>query len=82
MKTIAITAAFLMLGSAAIAQQTPAAQPLSALIAGLEAKGYQILDADLEGSWMEVDAITKDGRPVELIVDARTGEITHEGVDD
>lgn len=81
MKTLALTAAFLSFGSAAFAQ-TAAPQPLSTLIAGLEAKGYQILDADLEGSWMEVDAITKDGRPVELIVDARSGAITHEGVDD
>lgn len=81
MKTLAFAAAFLTLGTAASAQ-TAAPQPMSSLIAGLEAKGYQIFDADLEGSWMDVDAISKDGRRVELIVDARTGEITHEGVDD
>lgn len=81
MKTVTLTAAFLVLGTAAIAE-TAAKQSLSALVAGLEAKGYQVLDADLEGNWMEVDALTKDGRPVELIVDARTGAVTHEGVDD
>ncbi len=81
MKSLALAAVALSLAPAAFAQ-TAAPQSLSALIAGLEAKGYQVLDADLEGSWMEVDAITKDGHPVELIVDAQTGEITHEGVDD
>lgn len=81
MKTFTLATVALLLAPAAFAQ-TAAPLSLSALIAGLEAKGYQVLDADLEGTWMEVDAITKDGRPVELIVDARTGEITHEGVDD
>lgn len=81
MKTHAIATAVLTLGTGAFAQ-TATPQPMSSLIAGLEAKGYQILDVDLEGSWMEVDAITKDGRGVELIVDARTEEITQEGVDD
>lgn len=81
MKTLALAAAVLIVAPAAFAQ-TAAPQSLSSLIAGLEAKGYQVLDAELEGSWMEADAITRDGRPVELIVDARTGEISHEGVDD
>jgi uncharacterized membrane protein YkoI len=81
MRTLAFTAALVTLGTAAFAETT-APQTLSSLIAGLEAKGYQVLDADVEGSWLEVDAITKDGRPVEMIIDARTGAITHEGVDD
>jgi len=81
MKTLALATAFLTLGSGAFAQ-TVTPQTLSSLIAGLEAKGYQVLDADMEGNWLEVDAITQDGRPVELVVDARTGEVTHEGIDD
>lgn len=81
MKTLALTAAVVMLAPAAFSQ-TAAPQSLSTVIAGLEAKGYQVRDADLEGPWMEVDAITNDGRRVELIVDARTGGITHERADD
>ena len=82
MKTLVLATAAAFMAAPAAFAQTAAPQPLSTLIAGLEAKGYQVLDADLEGNWIEVDAITKDGRPVELIVDARSGEITHEGVDD
>ncbi len=55
---------------------------LTAAISAVEAKGYTVHEIDSEGSRFEVEATTRDGARVELIVDAATAEILRAGVDD
>jgi hypothetical protein len=55
---------------------------VSAVIAAIEAKGFTVIEMDDEGGWLEVEATNAEGRRVELHVDASTGEIIREGVDD
>ncbi len=63
-----------------MAQDT--ARPLSAIIAGLETQGYRVTDVDVDRNSIEVDAVTSDGRNVELRVDSGTGAILSETPDD
>lgn len=65
----------------ALAQDQDATQPLSAMIAALEADGYRITDVDVDRDDIEVEASTGDGRPVELRLDPRTGEVLSETPD-
>lgn len=50
----------------------------SSLLALIEAQGYRIIEAEATGRWFEVEAITADGRRVELYADANTGQIVQE----
>lgn len=59
-----------------------ATRSLSAIIAGLETQGYRVTDVDVDRDSIEVDAITSDGRRVELRVDSGTGAILSETPDD
>ncbi len=58
------------------------ARPLSAIITGLEAQGYSISDIDVDRASIDVDAVTADGRRVDLRVDSATGQILSETRDD
>ena len=55
---------------------------MSAIIAGLETQGYRVTDVDVDRNSIEVDAVTSDGRNVELRVDSGTGAILSETPDD
>lgn len=80
MKTFAATASALLLtASAGFAQDRMAA---SAILAAIEARGFTVIEMDDEGGWLEVEAISADGRRVEIHVESSTGEIIREGVDD
>lgn len=69
-----------VLSSAAIAQQTTL--PLASVITAIEAKGYKVQDIESEGNWFDIEAITANGKRVDLIVDAKTAEILGESADD
>jgi uncharacterized membrane protein YkoI len=80
MKTFTAVAFVLVLtASAGVAQEK---MSVSAVIAAVEAKGFTVIEVDDEGGWLEVEATNAEGRRVELQVDASTGEIIREGVDD
>jgi hypothetical protein len=80
MKTFTAAACVLVLtASTSMAQDRI---PVSAVIAAIEAKGFTVIEMDDEGGWLEVEATNAEGRRVELQVDAATGEIIREGVDD
>lgn len=81
-KLCTLLALALGLGLATTAAQAQTASPLIAAITAIEAKGYKIDDIDNEGSWFDVDALNSKGQWVELIVDASTGEILRERLDD
>ncbi len=68
-----------LVASTALAQTTPS---LTAAISKIEAKGYKVHDIEREGSWLEIDATTRDGVRVELIVDAATAGVLRESADD
>ncbi|MFV0408262.1 MAG: PepSY domain-containing protein [Paracoccus sp. (in: a-proteobacteria)] len=72
--TIAVTVA-----GAAMAQQ---ARPLSETVISFEQRGYDIRSAENDGRSHEIEAITPDGRRIEAIVDAATGEVLSEHPDD
>lgn len=74
----------LTLGLGLVATAAPAqtVSPLIAAITAIEAKGYKVDDIDNEGAWLDVDALNSKGQWVELIVDASTGEILREQLDD
>lgn len=80
MKT-AIPIVALAWAAAAPAFAQDATQPLSAMIAALEADGYRVTDVDVDRDGIEVEASTGDGRPVELRLDPRTGEVLSETPD-
>lgn len=81
MKTpIPVLALALAAAGPALAQE--AARPLSAIIADLEAQGYRIGDIDVDRASIDVDAVTADGRRVDLRVDSGTGAIISETRDD
>lgn len=74
----------LMLSTPAMvrAQTAPAAVPLfSQVIAGVEAKGYRVIEAEAKGPVFDIEAIASDGRKVDLRVDAASGEILQEKLD-
>lgn len=87
--TLVATLVVTLVATAALAQTTAsqtvspqAVSPLIAAITAIEAKGYRVDDIDTEGSWLDVDAINTQGQRVELIVDAATGGILREQLDD
>ena len=83
MKPIAIFLGIALLASPAIAQDAaPNTGPvLSTMIAGLEAQGYRVTDVDVDQGSIEVDALSGDGLPVELLLDPATGAILSETPD-
>lgn len=81
MKTL-IPVLALALGVTGPALAQDAARPLSAIIAELEAQGYRISDIDVDRTSLDVDAVTADGRRMELRIDSGTGAIISETPDD
>lgn len=81
MKTL-IPVLALALGATGLALAQDAARPLSAIIAELEAQGYRIGDIDVDRASIDVDAVTADGRRVDLRIDSATGAIISETRDD
>ena len=68
------------LSASAANAQTPAS--LAEVIKAVGAKGYTVHDIESEGSWFDIEATTRDGARVELIVDAKTADILGESLDD
>lgn len=68
----------------ALAQQAPAKslRPLSQTVQSFEARNYIVRSAEDDGRTHEVEAITPDGRRIEALVDALTGEVLTERADD
>lgn len=72
--TIAATTA-----GTAMAQQT---RPLSETVISFEQRGYDVRSAENDGRSHEIEAISPDGRRIEAIVDAATGEVLSEHPED
>lgn len=80
MKRIVLGAAIAVtLTGAAMAQQ---ARPLSETVMSFEQRGYDVRSAEDDGRSHEVEAVSPDGRRIEAIVDAVTGEVLSEHPDD
>lgn len=80
MKQIILIAA--LAGVPAVPAVAQASQPtLSAMIAGLEADGYQVTDVDVDSDRIKVEATAQDGRAVEMRLDPQSGEILDEAAD-
>lgn len=58
------------------------AAPLVPSLTQIENKGYEILEVERKGTRIEVEAITADGRHVELLIDPATQAILSERQDD
>ncbi len=58
------------------------AAPLVPSLTQIENKGYEILEVERKGTRIEVEAITSDGRHVELLIDPATQAILSERQDD
>ena len=84
MKKVFVMAAVLIGSATAATSQTatPSTFKLSKVIAEIEAKDYVVRDVDVEGAWVEIDARNAQGAMVELIVDAKSGTILREQLDD
>lgn len=65
-----------------IAGPAPAQMPLAATVAGIEARGYRILELDRDGARIEIEARRADGRRVDLLVDPATAAILRETPED
>lgn len=67
----------------AFAQQGPAApvRALSETVLAFEARGYVVRDAEDNGRTHEIEAIAPDGRRIEALVEAASGEVLTERVD-
>lgn len=57
-------------------------RPLSRTVLDFEARGYVVRGADDDGRTHDVEAVTPDGRRIEALVDAATGEVLSERPDD
>ncbi len=69
-------------GPAPAAGPAPAQMPLAATVAGIEARGYRILELDRDGTRIEIEARRADGRRVDLLVDPATAAILRETPED
>lgn len=67
---------------AAPALSDPAPRPLSDTLRAFEQRGYDVRSAEDDGRTHEIEAITSDGRRIEALVDAATGEVLAEHPDD
>jgi hypothetical protein len=77
------------LASPAAAQQSEAAalpsrsvRRLSKTVIAFEQRGYVVRSAEDDGRTHEIEAITPDGRRIEAVVEAATGEVLIERADD
>lgn len=69
---------------AAMAQQATVRKPVRALsetVLSFEQRGYVVRNAEDEGRTHEIEAITPDGRRIEALVEAATGEVLTERPD-
>ncbi|MFE3838512.1 PepSY domain-containing protein [Pseudogemmobacter sonorensis] len=66
------------------AQQKPLApiRPLSETVRAFEARGYIVRSAEDDGRTHEIEAIAPDGRRIEAVVEAASGEVLTERNDD
>lgn len=55
---------------------------LSEIIKGLEDKGYEITDVDVDHNEIEIEARNASGQKVDIDVDPATGAIRRERLDD
>ncbi|NPD16823.1 PepSY domain-containing protein [Xinfangfangia sp. D13-10-4-6] len=63
------------------AQQKPI-RPLSETVLAFEARGYVVRSAEDDGRTHEIEAINPQGRRIEALVEAATGEVLTERNDD
>lgn len=75
---LALIAALSATGAAA--QQTH--RPLSRTVLDFEGRGYAVRSAEDDGRTHDVEAVAPDGRRIEALVDAATGEVLSERADD
>ena len=57
-------------------------RPLSASVSDFERRGYVVRSAEDDGRTHEIEAITPDGRRIEALVEAASGEVLTERNDD
>lgn len=75
-----IAAAVVGVGATGVFAQ--GAEPrLSAIIAGLEDKGYKVLEVDVDLDRIEIEALTADGKRVEIDLNPKDGSIQRERAD-
>ncbi|WP_170295297.1 PepSY domain-containing protein [Paracoccus aestuariivivens] len=65
-----------------VAAQGATIRPLSASVNDFERRGYIVRSAEDDGRTHEIEAITPDGRRIEAVVEAATGEVLTERADD
>lgn len=70
------------IGALAQSKPTPPLRPLSATVLAFEARGYVVRSAEDDGRTHEIEAITPDGRRIEALVEAASGEVLTERNDD
>lgn len=68
--------------SAQSASAQSADRPLSRTVLDFEGRGYLVRSVEDDGRTHDVEAITPDGRRIEALVDAATGEVLSERADD
>lgn len=67
---------------AAPALADPSTRPLSETLRSFEQRGYDVRSAEEDGRTYEIEAIAPDGRHIEALVEAATGEVLAEHPDD
>lgn len=64
----------------AVAQQGQT-RPLSETVLSFEQRGYVVTSAEDDGRTHEIEAITPDGKRIDAVVEAATGEVLDERPD-
>lgn len=67
--------------SPALAETAPL-RPVSDLIRPYEAKGERIRETEMDGAQLKIEAVTADGRRLKRVLDARSGTVLREALDD
>lgn len=57
-------------------------RPLSETLRAFEQRGYDVRSAEDDGRTHEIEAVAPDGRRIEALVEAATGEVLAEQPDD
>lgn len=70
----------LCLTAPALAESSP--RPLLETLRSFEQRGYDVRSAENDGRTYEIEAIAPDGRRIEALVEAATGEVLAEHPDD
>lgn len=65
-----------------VSAQVATIRPLSASVGDFEKRGYVVRSAEDDGRTHEIEAIAPDGRRIEAVVEAATGEVLVERPDD